>query len=119
MADVQENLARLVGLLLTLTGVVGFLMADYLLVFGVNALHNVIHLVTGLLGIWAGFISGVHARDYNKWLGLVYVVVGVIGFVLPSLMAELLNINLADNLLHLVLGGVMAYVGFKLHPEPI
>ncbi len=45
-----------------------------------------------------------------------YLLVGVLGFI-PGIMTDhmmlgLLHINLADNLLHLVVGGGAAYAGF-------
>lgn len=111
MKGTQKLLAQIVGVVLTLVGVAGFFMGDSLLGFGINTLHNVVHLVTGLLGLWVGFFSSEddYAVNYNKWLGLVYVLVGVVGF---FGVLSFLNVNAADNYLHLVLGVVLAGVGF-------
>jgi len=113
MADMQKMLALVVGAILSLAGVAGYFTGSSLLGFGINTLHNLVHLVTGVLGVIVGmFTAGSLARNYNRGLGVVYVVVAVLGFVLPALMTQLLNINTADNLLHLVLGVVLAGVGF-------
>ncbi len=111
--DPQQLLAQVVGAVLTLVGVAGFLTGGMLLIFGINALHNVVHLVSGVLGLAAGFYAGGQwARYYNQGLGVVYLLVTALGFVAPALTASLLAINPADNFLHLALGIVLAGVGF-------
>lgn len=111
--NTQKILALVVGAVLTLVGVVGFFTGKTLLVFGINPLHNIVHVATGILGLSAGFSeSASYSVQYNKWLGVVYVIVAVLGFAAPDLMTSLLNVNVADNILHLVLGVVLAGVGF-------
>ena len=115
MNDTLKILAQVVGVVLTVVGIVGFFTDGNLLVFGVNGLHNVVHLLTGVIGLWAGFSGGGdYAQQYNKWLGVVYVLVAVLGFVAVGFMETLLNVNMADNILHLVLGVVLAGVGFGM-----
>ena len=109
----QQLLARAVGAVLTLVGVAGFFTGGMLLVFGINPLHNVVHLVTGVLGLTAGFSAGgQRARQYNQVLGVVYLLVTALGLAAPALTARLLAINPADNFLHLALGIVLTVVGF-------
>jgi glucose uptake protein GlcU len=50
--------------------------------------------------------------DNERGFGVVYLLVTALGFVAPALTASLLAINPADNFLHLVLGIVLAGVGF-------
>lgn len=47
-------------------------------------------------------------------MAVVYGLLFVLGLVLFGLMQDLLNVNTADNLLHLGLGLVFAAVGFGL-----
>lgn len=110
----QQLLAQVVGAVLTLVGVAGFLTGGMLLIFGINALHNVVHLLSGVLGLAAGFYAGGQwSRYYNQGFGVVYLLVTALGFVAPAaLTASLLAINPADNFLHLALGIVLAGVGF-------
>lgn len=111
--EMQQLLTQVVGVVLTLVGLVGFLTGETLLVFGINPLHNIVHLVTGALGLVAGFCaSATYPVQYNRWLGIIYLIVAVLGFVAPTLMASLLHVNAADNILHLALGAVLAGVGF-------
>ena len=49
-------------------------------ILAVNGWHNIVHLVTGLLGLAA---VGYAARAYALVLGLVYVVVAIWGFTGP------------------------------------
>jgi len=112
----NKILAQIVGVVLTLVGLAGFVSGGSLLGFQVNTLHNIVHLVSGLLGLYAGFAAGgQNAKMFNKTLGIIYVVVAVLGFALPSTMFKLLAINMADNLLHLVLGAVLALVGYAVN----
>ena len=81
--------ALLVGGVLTIAGIIGFfydssfdtgaeLRADEVFgILAVNGWHNVVHLVTGLLGLAA---VGYAARAYALVLGLVYMVVAIWGF---------------------------------------
>jgi preprotein translocase subunit Sss1 len=108
--DLQTNLARVVGVVLTVVGVVGFFTESTLWIFGVNTLHNLVHLASGLAGLVVGFSAG--AKAFNKWFGVIYLAVGALGFIIPALLSTLLNINTADNVLHLALGLVLAGVGF-------
>jgi hypothetical protein len=93
--------------------VAGFLTGGTLLIFGINTVHNLVHLLSGVLGLAAGFSAGGQgARYYNRGFGIVYLLVTVLGFAAPALAASLLAINAADNFLHLLLGLVLAGVGF-------
>ncbi len=85
------------------TGFSGFAMHDHgqtLLIFAVNPLHNIVHLVIGLLGIALWGTSG-GARTFG-WLLLVgYGVTFVYGlFAVSNPGINFLNINAADNWLH-------------------
>ena len=109
--------ALLVGGVLTIAGIIGFfydssfdtgsaLTADA--VFGildVNGWLNVVHIVTGLLGLAA---VGYAARTCALVLGVVYVVVAIWGFAETTngsgVILDFLPVNTEDNILHLVLG---------------
>ena len=67
---------------------------------------------------------GVEAsRLYNKIGGIIYLLLAVIGFIAllavtslapGGMLLGLVMINMADNFLHLVIGLVLAYVGFGI-----
>ena len=100
------------------TGVDGFTEHDHsqtLLGFAINPLHNVVHVVIGLLGI-ALWSTASRARTYGWLLFVGYGATFVYGLVVaddPD--ANLLNINGADNGLHLV--SALAGLAIALWPR--
>jgi Domain of unknown function (DUF4383) len=111
--------ATLVGATLVVLGIVGFFYSasfgspgepeEMLGVFSVNGWNNVLHILTGAIGLLAADYA---SRRYSLWLGAFYLVLGLWEFALGSGEAVLgfLPANGGDNLLHLVLGilGVLA-----------
>ena len=106
----MNNLARLVsqifGVILTLVGILGFIPAlvpiGHLLgIFAVNPAAQLIHLATGLLGLFAGFVmGGQYARLYTLIFGIVYTIVAIVGFVQGNTVLGLIPTGIADNILH-------------------
>ncbi len=105
--------ATVVGAVLVIAGIIGFFYSssfgspgtvdDIFGVFAVNGWHNVLHLVTGLLGLAA---AGYLARTYALAFGLLYVVVAVWGFIVGSgdAILGIIPVNGADNIVHLIIG---------------
>jgi hypothetical protein len=114
----QTIVAVLFGAVLVLVGVLGPVLggaSGELIIFGRNYLHDGIHLLSGLAGLAAGYYAGgQYASEYNKALGVVYLLVTLLGFVLFDLLADLIALNTADNVLHLALAVVFLGVGFAL-----
>jgi hypothetical protein len=77
--------------------------------FAVNWLHNVAHTAIGAAGL-ASYRSHTAARSYAIGIGVLYLGLFVIGLVLP-LVFGLLPLNAADNILHLVSGGLALAIG--------
>lgn len=124
LRDPQKLFALLFGAILVLVGLLGFVprfVSDGALlgIFGVNALHNLVHIGTGLLGLVLGHYAG-GASLFNKVGGVLYLLLFVVGAVAVALGSGLLlNLNWADNLLHLGLAVLVGAVGFGLgdrHP---
>ena len=101
--------AQIMGIVILLVGVVGLVLGDdqRLIVFNIDLVEDIVHLVTGGLMAYVGFAardSG-PARTVVGGLGVVYLLVGILGFIVPNLFGLLPHgYNLADNILHLVLG---------------
>ena len=106
----QQTWAKVIGVILLLVGVLGFFMGGSVFGFQVNGLHNIVHLVTGAIFAWAGFAAGAPTKKVNQWLGVIYILVGIVGF---FALQDLLALNPADNWLHLVIGVVSAGIGWK------
>ena len=87
----------------------------------VNGWHNVVHLVTGAIGLAvAGSYSG--ARAYALGLGAVYILVTILGFAYGDgdSIFKLIPINTEDNILHLLIGvaGIAAGLATPAQPRP-
>lgn len=101
--------ARVAGTTLLLLGIAG-LLADsqpLLGVLNVDPGENIIHLLTGTLLAYEGFLQRdeMEARIVVFALGLSYLLVGLIGFVVPNLFGLLPSgLSIIDDLIHLTLG---------------
>lgn len=80
-------------------------------VFGildVNAWHNVVHILTGAVGL-AAFAAGAYAsRLYALGFGAIYIVVAIWGFIVGDggAILSIIPVNTEDNVLHVVIGVV-------------
>ena len=114
--------ALVVGATLVVAGIIGFFYNatftsnksvhdDVFGILAVNGWHNVVHIVTGALGLLA---LGYAARLYAGGLGIVYIVVAIWGFIIGSgdSILSIVPVNTEDNILHLLIGlaGVAAYL---------
>lgn len=117
--------AGVVGATLVLAGVIGFFYnatftSDESVrdaVFGVldvNGWHNVVHILTGVLGLLAFAAGAYAARTYALALGVLYLVVAAWGFMVGGgdSILSIIPVNTEDNILHLLLG--VAGVGAAL-----
>ena len=88
--------------------------AKLLGLFQVSVLHNLVHALFGLIGLaTAKSVAG--ARNFLFGGGLVYLVLTVYGSVIELDSAiNFVPVNVADNLLHLVLGVAMIGLGVVL-----
>jgi hypothetical protein len=92
---------------------VGFASTDGgpLVVFEVNPLHNVVHLLIGAGLLVAARRSTSAARGMNVTVGATYLLVGVAGLFLVGTSANVLALNGADNVLHLASALLLLGVG--------
>lgn len=119
-----QRIATLFGAVFILVGALGFTVtgmhmgmdmsaapAPLLLgLFPVNALHNLVHILFGVWGIWAGRSAG-RSVGYALGSGAAYMVLAILGMVTPTLLG-IVPIGGYDVLLHLVLAVVLAGLGF-------
>ena len=109
--------AGVVGVVIILIGVVGLLLGERPLLGLVNIdiLEDIIHLVTGGLLAYVGFGQrdvGL-ARSVVGGLGVIYLLVGVLGFIIPMLFGLLPHgYSVVDNIIHLTLGVLSIAVAF-------
>jgi hypothetical protein len=106
----------LAGLSLLLAGVLGFIsdssfttgdgvQGDLFVGFEVNAIHNIVHIASGLL-LLAASPRRPAARAVALGFGAVYGLVAVIGIIDGEDVLGLIPINAADNVLHVALAAL-------------
>ena len=101
--------AQIIGVVLLLVGVVGLVLGDqvWLGLLNVDIFEDIVHLITGGLLAYLGFgrTDLALTRTVVGVLGIIYLVVGVLGFVVPMIFGLIPHGYTAfDNLLHLALG---------------
>jgi Domain of unknown function (DUF4383) len=80
-------------------------------IFQVSVLHNIVHLLFGVIGLWAAR-TWATARAYLLASGVVYLVLFVYGMVIDrDADANFVPVNAADDWLHLGLAIAMIAVG--------
>lgn len=122
---VARTVVLVLGAIYVVVGIVGFIpglvtggppsgmeSADGTLlgIFPVNALHNVVHLAIGAALLY-GATSTAAAIAVARAVGVVYILVGLLGFVSADTFG-LMPIGGSDILLHLGTGLVLLAVGF-------
>lgn len=111
--------ALVFGVVYLAVGIVGFFVTgfghfageagDKLLIFHINGLHNVVHILLGV--VWIGAASSLSAaKGINTLFGVVLLLVFVLGLFDLHFMA-IHGAGDADNYLHLVTGLLSVYFG--------
>lgn len=126
-----QRAAMLVGGVFLLVGVAGFIPgitsnfddltvagheseAMLLGIFQVSILHNLVHLLFGVLGVLAARKWSA-SRRYLIWGGVIYLALWVYGLMIDKeSSANVVPVNSADDWLHLVLGIAMLGLGLAL-----
>ena len=109
--SIVRQYAQVIGVVVIVVGVVGLLLGDArrLIVFNIDLVEDIVHLATGGLMAYVGFAGrdiGL-VRNVVGGLGVVYLLVGILGFIFPTLFGLLPHgYNIWDNLLHLSLGAL-------------
>jgi hypothetical protein len=118
---VTKTVTLVLGVLLLLMGVVGFVpaavtydeggMSLLVGIFLVDPIQNIVHIASGVVALLAG-----SSHRYSRWFlqvgGIVYAVMSVAGLLQTDTVVGLFGVNLATNMLHLVVAAVMLAAGF-------
>jgi hypothetical protein len=120
---IARLVAAILGAVLVVVGLIGFvdnpLIADPSAapIFVTGTVHNMIHLALGFLSLYVAFaLVGKSQADGLIGLGVLLIVVVVLTVLSPNLFGILgpspgYNVNLPDQLLHLVIGLVAIAAG--------
>ena len=122
---VPEILGLAFGAIYLLVGIVGFFITGFddfagngqhemLLVFMINPLHNIVHILIGVAGLaLSRTLSG--ARTFGWLLAVGYGAAFIYGLLAVGEDWDFLNINAADNVLHIL----SAVVGLVIALMPV
>jgi Domain of unknown function (DUF4383) len=115
------------GIVYLLVGIAGFFVTtnvsfaatsgEPLVVFDVNPLHNIVHLLVGA-ALLAGSRTVRSAKAVNSTVGGVYLLVGIVGLFLVGSSANILALNGADNVLHFASAILLLGVGLSADRSP-
>lgn len=121
-----KTVSKIIGIALLLVGIVGF-FADNLLGLHLTPIHNIVHLATAFVALYFGFVgSSRAANSFCQVFGVVYLLVGLLGFIAPTVVVSLLMGHsmdtapslIMDNIVHLLLGVVFMVVGLIRDAQP-
>ncbi|HMF55879.1 MAG TPA: DUF4383 domain-containing protein [Pyrinomonadaceae bacterium] len=127
-----KTICKLLGVVFLLVGVVGFIMPGFLGTH-LSLAHNLVHIISGIIALYLGFSGSLGgARMFCIVFGLVYLLLGIVGFVLGSpnaptmagmagmgvdarlwkVLPGTLELGTMDHIVHLLLGIVFLAGGF-------
>ncbi len=116
MANTQKTFALILGIVLLLVGIIGFinnpLVGDNRY-FGTNTFQDILHLIAGAIGVYVGTKG--RGPTYNSTIGWIGIVLGILGFIpgIKGLLLNWFNINTEISVLHVVIGIVALAVYYK------
>jgi hypothetical protein len=116
---VNQTIALAFGVIYTLVGIAGFFVTgdvpfagkegDPVILFDVNGLHNIVHLLIGVALIAAAKRHDT-ARGANLAIGVTYLALGVLGPLITDTALNVVALNGADHVLHLASGALLTAV---------
>jgi len=126
-----KTICKILGVVLLLVGILGFTHVLDSLGAHLNPAHNAVHIVSGIIALYFGFAgSASGARTFCLLFGVVYLLLGIVGFVLgkpavptmagmvmpsdPKLWKVLpgtLELGRMDHIVHVLLGLVFLIGG--------
>lgn len=122
-----KTICKILGFVFLIVGLLGF-VAPTILGMHLTLLHNVIHLISGALALYFGFAATDAAAHTFCWVfGIVYLLIGILGFVAPGVVAGLIGHRgmgltahdlTPDNAVHIILGVIFIVAAFIRAPRP-
>ena len=110
MTPFVKLLTKVLGVVLLLAGIAGFFMGGNLFGFEVDTMHNLVHIVSGVIGLAASG-SYRNSRLFLIVFGVVYGAVALLGYATGGVLG-LFSVNMADNHLHAVIAAACLLTGF-------
>ncbi|MCV0403038.1 MAG: DUF4383 domain-containing protein [Chloroflexi bacterium] len=110
-----RTVAAVFGAVYLLVGIIAFVLlpggeGDLLGIFPVNALHNIVHILLGVILLY-GSMSYAAAVQTTRGVGALLIVLGILGFIIPDGL-DLVPLGGNDIWLHLATGAILLATGF-------
>ena len=116
-----KTASLVIGFIFLAVGLLGFVPNPIVgdshdAIFHADSVHNMVHIVSGILFILIAYAAPSRAGLFLKVFGVIYLLLGILGFATigDSGMIKLLGflpVNGADNYLHIALGIVIFLAG--------
>ena len=112
-----KKLALVFGIVFILVGILGIVGSPIVGATGIfetNSLHDIVHLLVGIVLLAVAVMAPASSAMWLKIFGVVYLVIAVLGFLLVPSGGELLGLvhtNMSDHVLHVVLAVVLFLAG--------
>jgi uncharacterized membrane protein YuzA (DUF378 family) len=99
--------AKVMGLVLLLVGVLGFTHVLDSLGAHLSPAHNLVYILTGVIALYFGFAGSLSsAKGFCIIFGLVYLLLGICGLVLGDLNIGPLMLGKVDHGIHVLVGTI-------------
>lgn len=121
-----KTICKIFGVVLALVGIAGFLNHNLLGAHLTNV-HNIVHLLTAAIALYFGFAgSDAAARSFCQIFGVIYLLLGIVGFIRPDVVASIIQAHdvtdgaslAPDNIVHILVGAIFLIVGLIKSPKP-
>lgn len=109
---------KILGVVFILVAIWGFVTGTEVLIFSVNTVHNVVHLLSGIGALACGFAGFKASKAFCLAFGAVYLLVAILGFMNVEPVNRLLNLNNPDDFLHLGLAAIFLGAGLMAMKAP-
>ncbi|MDO8510346.1 MAG: DUF4383 domain-containing protein [bacterium] len=116
-----KTLGIIIGIVFLAVGILGYIPnpivgMDAGDLFATDQMHNLVHLASGIIILLASLGRAATAATTLKVFGVIYLILAVVGFWQigsgTGVLLGLVEVNGADNWLHLVLGIVILAAGY-------
>src|SRR6185503_14295722 len=107
-----KTVAKILGLVLLLVGVLGFTTVLKPLGANLNPAHNAVHIASGIIALYFGFAGTLSAaRAFDLLFGAVYLLLGVCGYLLGNAADKMLHLGplhlgSMDHIIHIAVGAL-------------
>jgi hypothetical protein len=102
-----KTVAKIMGLVLLLVGVLGFTHVLDSLGAHLSPAHNLVHILTGVIALYFGFAGSLSgAKGFCIIFGLIYLLLGILGLAMGELHLGPLMLGKVDHGIHLIVGAI-------------